>query len=290
MGGQVGAVVADEGRLERRLRTADRGVPTGRWRRWRWPRPSAGRSRSGRCPCAFAESLFQRLAQGDGAVLDGVVRVGVQVAFALQAQRKAAVGRDLLQHMVEEADAGLDLHRAGRIQIDGADDAGLLGVAHGLTHARCRRRLAGVRPKAASSRSLTSGLIEIGQAQTVARQIGLDAVGFQARQGGGGVFGPRHDDGADAGFDRHQAAQFAGDPLALAPHRGDPFGGLDHPRRVQRLHAPAAPAARAGRRVRGRRTGGPASGAWRDRGADPRAGQTIGQGQAAQDDQVRLVG
>ena len=35
-------------------------------------------------------------------------------------------------------------------------------------------------------------------------------------EGGGGVFRPRHDDGADARLDRHLAGQFPNDPLALA--------------------------------------------------------------------------
>ena len=50
-----------------------------------------------------AQRLPQRLSQRQRAVFDGVVFVDMQIAFAAQAQRKAAVLAQLFQHMVVEA-------------------------------------------------------------------------------------------------------------------------------------------------------------------------------------------
>ena len=52
-----------------------------------------------------AERLAQRLAERQRAVLDGVVLVDVQVAAAAELQRESRRARDLLEHVVEEADA-----------------------------------------------------------------------------------------------------------------------------------------------------------------------------------------
>ncbi len=77
------------------------------------PRPSAAGSRSARCR-ACRPAPAQRLAERQRAVLDRVVLVDVQVALAGQLQREAAVPRQLLQHVVEEADAGGDRDRGRR--------------------------------------------------------------------------------------------------------------------------------------------------------------------------------
>lgn len=48
---------------------------------------------------ALAESLLERLAEGDAAVLDRVVVVDLEVALALQVELEAAVLRERGQHL-----------------------------------------------------------------------------------------------------------------------------------------------------------------------------------------------
>ena len=54
---------------------------------------------------AVAERLQHRLAERDADVLDGVVLIDVEVARRLQREIEAAVTREQLQHVIEEADA-----------------------------------------------------------------------------------------------------------------------------------------------------------------------------------------
>ena len=77
----------------------------------------------------LAERLGDRLAERDAGVLDGVVVVDVQVALGLDRHVDQRMARQLLQHMVEEADAGGDVEAAGAVDIDGDRDRGLLGLA-----------------------------------------------------------------------------------------------------------------------------------------------------------------
>ncbi len=56
-----------------------------------------------------ADRLGKGLAQGDAHVLDGVVAVDVQVALGLDLEVDSAVAGDLVEHVVEEADAGVEL-------------------------------------------------------------------------------------------------------------------------------------------------------------------------------------
>ena len=74
-----------------------------------------------------AERALQRLAEGERAVFHSVMLVDVQIARARQLQREAAVLRDLLQHVIEEADAGGDTNRRLVIQPDLDVDVGFLG-------------------------------------------------------------------------------------------------------------------------------------------------------------------
>ncbi len=80
----------------------------------------------------------QGLAEGDAHVLDGVVIVHVQVAIGADGQVDHGVARDLVEHVVEESDAGGDVRGAGAVEVDGHLDPGLgglpgdLGAAHGV--------------------------------------------------------------------------------------------------------------------------------------------------------------
>jgi hypothetical protein len=101
---QLADLFAAEAALEHEIR---RG-PTGRARPALRSHPSPAGSRSGRCrPCH--PGLAQRLPYRQRAVLDRVVLVDVQIAAAAQPQRKAAVLGELLEHVIEEADAGGDV-------------------------------------------------------------------------------------------------------------------------------------------------------------------------------------
>ena len=76
------------------------------------------------------ERLLERLAEGDADILDGVVLVDLEVAVALDAEPDGRVLRDLLEHVVKEADAGRELRGRRGVEVHRDSDLGFLGVAH----------------------------------------------------------------------------------------------------------------------------------------------------------------
>jgi hypothetical protein len=58
-----------------------------------------------------------------------VVAVDVQVAFGLDVEVDQPVAGDLIEHVIEEADAGGQLGRAGAVQVDANADLRFRGVA-----------------------------------------------------------------------------------------------------------------------------------------------------------------
>ena len=54
-----------------------------------------------------AERLFERLAEDDADVFDGVVRVDLQIALGVDVQIDQAVAREQVEHVIEEPDAGV---------------------------------------------------------------------------------------------------------------------------------------------------------------------------------------
>ena len=72
-----------------------------------------------------AEGLQEGLAQRDADILDGVMLVDMQVTLASHCDVEQSVAREKLQHMVEEADAGLDLGRTCAIEGEADRDVGL---------------------------------------------------------------------------------------------------------------------------------------------------------------------
>ena len=64
-----------------------------------------------------AERHAQGLAQRQRAVLDGVVLVDVEISVALEFEREAAVFGDLLEHVVEEANAGRNGDWRGVVEV-----------------------------------------------------------------------------------------------------------------------------------------------------------------------------
>jgi hypothetical protein len=75
-----------------------------------------------------AQRLLHRLPQGDADVLDGVVRIDVQVALRLDVEVEHAVAPHLVEHVIEERDAGGEPGAPGAVQIDAHGDLRLRGV------------------------------------------------------------------------------------------------------------------------------------------------------------------
>src|SRR5690606_10586466 len=78
------------------------------------------------------------LAQRDADIFHGVVVVDVDVTVAMDVEVDQAMAGDLVQHVVQEGDTGVDTLTAGAVKIDGYPNTGLLGVAGnvGCTHVR----------------------------------------------------------------------------------------------------------------------------------------------------------
>ncbi len=86
-------------------------------------------------PRLSPRACLQCLAECERAVLDRVMLVDVQIALAGELQREAAVLGDLLEHVIEEAEAGLDVDRRLAIQVHVDLDVGFLGLADHGRHA-----------------------------------------------------------------------------------------------------------------------------------------------------------
>ena len=71
----------------------------------------------------------ESLPEGDADVLDGVVRVDVQVALRLDLEVDQAVARDLVEHVIEERHPGLEPALAGAVEVDPDPDPGLGSVS-----------------------------------------------------------------------------------------------------------------------------------------------------------------
>ena len=76
-----------------------------------------------------AQRLFQRLAEGDADVFDGVVVVNVGVTFAGDVEIDHAVAGDLIEHVFEEGHACIEVAFAGAVEVQGKGDLGFVGVA-----------------------------------------------------------------------------------------------------------------------------------------------------------------
>ncbi len=80
-------------------------------------------------PLAIAQRHAQRHAQGNPYIFIRVVVVDVDVARRMDIQVKQAVGSDLVQHVVEEGDAGVDIALARTIEADRYGDIGFARFA-----------------------------------------------------------------------------------------------------------------------------------------------------------------
>ena len=75
-----------------------------------------------------AQRLAQGLTEGERGVLDRVVSVDLEVALGPYGQVEQAVLADLLQHVVEERHAGVDVGVALTVEVDLDEDVRLLGL------------------------------------------------------------------------------------------------------------------------------------------------------------------
>ena len=82
------------------------------------------------------QRLVDRLTDDNAGVFHGVVEVDVQVALGADLQVDAAVACEGVQHMIEEADAGLDIGHARAVQIHADRDLGLFSVAADFRRSR----------------------------------------------------------------------------------------------------------------------------------------------------------
>ena len=76
-----------------------------------------------------AERQLQGFAQRQAGIFHGVVIVDIQVALNRDLHTEAAVRGDLIQHVVKETDAGVDLAAAFAVEPDLHVDLRLFGVA-----------------------------------------------------------------------------------------------------------------------------------------------------------------
>src|SRR5689334_21221827 len=99
-----------------------------------------------------AERLLQRLTERDRRVLHRVVRVDLDVALGADSEAKAAVLAQLVEHVVEERDAGFHVDRAGSVEVELDEELGLLGLAgHPADPGTGRARARGVAHRLRSS-------------------------------------------------------------------------------------------------------------------------------------------
>src|ERR1700733_4567015 len=90
-------------------------------------------------PGLVAERLAQRLADGQRAILDRVMLIDVQIPAAAQLQLKAAVPGELLEHVIEESDAGLDVTAGRTVELELQLDVGFARLTAQL-RAPCEQR------------------------------------------------------------------------------------------------------------------------------------------------------
>ncbi len=91
-----------------------------------------------------AQGLRECLAERDAHVLDGVMRVDMQIAVRVHLQIEHAVPRHLIEHVVEERHACRETRASRAVEVQFDRDLGLEGVASDVSlaqgHAGCGYR------------------------------------------------------------------------------------------------------------------------------------------------------
>src|SRR5258706_15475810 len=115
-----------------------------------------------------AQRLGDRHAERDADLLAGVVRVDLQVAFRLHFQVERSVARDLVEHVVEERDAGGKARLAAPVEVEGDPHLGLPCIAldFGLAHRSIQPRAVA---SASSIRVFSSGVPTVSLRQWASR-------------------------------------------------------------------------------------------------------------------------
>ncbi len=102
------------------------------------------------------------------------MRVDLEVALAGQGRGEAAMGRDLVQHVIVEGMPVSILRGPSRVEIDRDGDLRFLGIPHHLAARRLACRLGG-EGRSAASAALFSASVPIESADTARRGIGAEA-------------------------------------------------------------------------------------------------------------------
>src|SRR6185437_10868916 len=112
-----------------------------------------------------AERLAQRLSERDPDILDGMVRVDVQIALRGDREIEHAVARDLIEHVIEKGDARRKRGLSGAVDVDAYVDVRLGRAARDLraSDRTCVRRIhrcrsVRCRPSTSTSASFSSGV------------------------------------------------------------------------------------------------------------------------------------
>ena len=79
-----------------------------------------------------AYRLVECLSECDADILDGVMRIDVQVALGDDVQIDHAVARDLVEHVLEKRQAGIEYGLAVAVQVQLDTNLGLQGVTGNL--------------------------------------------------------------------------------------------------------------------------------------------------------------
>ena len=85
----------------------------------------------------IAECLGQCLTQGNAHIFDRVMVINVQISGAAHCHVHQSMTRQLIEHVVEKADAGLIVIEAAAIEIELDLDFGLCGIAGNVYFAHC---------------------------------------------------------------------------------------------------------------------------------------------------------
>ena len=175
---------ADPLRRPDRPRTRGTAGPTGRARPAPAPRRAARATfAKRRTPRLVAQRLLERGAEHDADVFDGVVEVDLEVARASMREVEAAVLPELLEHVVEERDAGGRRRGAAAVDVEHEVDRRLLrgrGAARDVRAIRTATSWSELR-SAARKASFSSGVpmvtrrqsLEAGPAREVAHEHAL---------------------------------------------------------------------------------------------------------------------
>lgn len=78
---------------------------------------------------AVAEGFVEGFAEDDADILDGVVVIDVEIAGGVDGEIEEGVFGEEFEHVVEEADAGVDVGGAGAVEVEGEGDVGFAGLA-----------------------------------------------------------------------------------------------------------------------------------------------------------------